>query len=982
MNGQVAELSGVFMQLRRLVAALLLGGSFLSSPSALAQAPIQTPPERNVTFAIPAGPASGALNAFAQQAGVELVYPYDAVAGLTVEGVNDTLQPREALRRLLKGLPLVIAGERGGAIMLRAKGAGFPQDDRAAHEPDIMVIGPRGALGRAIAAERAADNLTNVVSAEDIGQFADQNVAESLQRLPGVTVGRSEGEGRSVSVRGLPSQFTAVTIDGVRLGTSNSDTASVSLDSVSNEQLQQIEITKSVLPSQDADTIGGSINLKTLSAFSGRQNFQIKAEGYYGEEADKFGEEISANFTRRLLDDRLGIGASVSYSRRPIQGTEREADAGLDAVQALEKGPEFLRHNEVINVAEMGQRTRWNASGNVEFRPSEGTEFFLRGTFSRLNDEDLSYHDIWVIEESEDDKILEVRPGGGLFDDVQNERRVFFQDITDSIYSLSTGGKLSGGAWDISVQGDWSLSRFDNPNALRGRFRAEELLVNLDANSTGFTLVPSIGDEGDGGDPLDPRDYQFNQLLYVQEKRQDEIWGARLDLGRDLDMLGSASRIDFGARARWRKKFNDREEFTGNPRSFGFRRTMADVDRVDVGGPGYEAFFPAREAGYDLFSDARDTLLANNPGYQREDLSASGDYSVSEDVYAGYAQATVNPLDTLRIIGGIRVEHTRSRSRGFFTEFDGSGRGPDGDANTGQIVDLGNVSTKYTDWFPGLHARWEPSRDLLVRGSWNRGIQRPNFNDRVNRLRVQFETDDPNNRDLFAGNPYLKALKADSFDLSASWYPAPDTSLQAAFFYKRISNFFFDFSGDGSDLGTLPLRLPADVDPNFESIEVVLNGDRAQVYGVELSWVQSYTGLPGLLSGLFTQANLTYANSKSTANVREGETFSLPGQRDLVGNATLGWEGDGLSMRVSANYRGKALVLLGGNPEEDVFDKPTVQIDANLRYDVTKALRVYLEAANLNNARDVEYYRGEGRPLFYTNAAFGRTFRLGARLEF
>lgn len=963
-------------------AALLMTTTILSAPPALAQSAMPVGGETAVSFDIPAGPASDALNSLADQAGIDLTYPYEAVAGRSVAGFRASLMPRAALERLIADLPVEIAAADAQVVSLRRRSPLNAGVAGSVDEQEIVVTGSRAALDRAIEAERAADNLVNVVAAEDIGQFADQNVAESLQRVPGITVGRSEGEGRSVSVRGLPSQFTAVTVDGVRLGTSNVDTASVSLDSVANEQLQQIEVTKSVLPSQDADTIGGSINLRTLSAFSGRENLQIRAEGYYGEEVDAFGEEITGNITRRLLGDRLGIGASVSYSRRPIRGTEIEGDAGLDAVAALEQDePEYLRHNEVINVTETGERTRWNASLNLEYRPTDDSEMFLRGTFSRLNDDDLSYQDIWVIENSEDDKILEIRPDGGLFDDVENERRMFFQDITDSIYSLSAGGRFAAGAWDFSFQSDWSLSRFENPNALRGRFRAEELLVDLQADKTGFSLTPSIGDDGDGGDPFDPGDYQFNQLLYVQEYRDDEIVGARLDLGRDLD-LGVPARLDLGARVRLREKSNDREEFTGNPRSFNFRRTMDDAERQDVAGPGYVGFFPTRDAGYDLFVEARDALLSNNPDFQREDLSASGDYSVGEDVTAGYLQARIDPTERLRVIAGVRVEHTDSRSRGYFTEFDGSGRGTDGAANTGRIVDLGVVTSSYTHWFPGVHLRWETADQLLVRASWNRGIQRPNFNDRVNRLRVQFETDDPENRDLFAGNPYLRPLTADSFDVSAAWYPAQDTSLQAAGFYKRIKDFFFDFSGDGSDLPNLPLQLPTGVSPDFESIETVLNGEQAEVLGLELSWIQSYSGLPGLLSGLFTQTNVTLVRSESTANVREGEVFALPNQRDIVGNVSLGWENRRLSMRVAGNYRGKSLVQLAGDAEQDVFADPSFQIDFNLRYDLMDGLRLYFDAANLNNARDLEYYQGAERKLFYTNSRFGRTFRLALRAEF
>lgn len=967
--------------------ALFVTTSLLAlAPAAMAQTPATPVPSAaaQVSFDVPAGPAPEALNAFANQADIELLYPFDTVAGFRSPGVRGQMSRRQALDALLDGLPLMVAQEQGRVISLRAAdGAGRPLTGDEVEVAEIVVVGSRAALERAQAVERQADNLVNVVSAEDVGQFADQNVAESLQRLPGVTLGRSEGEGRNVSIRGLPSEFTAVTIDGVRLGTSSLDTASVALDSVSADQLQQIEVTKSVLPAQDADTIGGSVNLRTLSAFSGRESAQVRVEGYYGEDAGAWGEEVSANLTRRFLDERLGLGASLSYSRRPIQGVELEGDAGLDSVVALEgDGPEFLRHNEVINVIETGERTRWNASLNLEYRPDDATELFARGTFSRLNDKDLSFQDIWVIEESEDEDILEVRPGGGLFDIVENERRLFFQDIFDTIHSLSAGGRFERGGWDISLQLDWSLSRFENTDAMRGRFRAEDLLVDLTADGEGFTLTPAIGDDGDGDDPFDPGDYQFNSLLFVPEVREDEIWTGRADIGRDLILGGLATRVDFGVKARSREKFNDRSEFSGNPRSFGYSIDMADLDVFDVRGPGYDSFFPTADTARQAFIEARDILLAQ-PAFQREDLSAAVDYFTAEDIVAGYGQATFDPSPTLKVIAGVRVERTEASGQGFYTEFDSSGRGADGQANTGTIVDLGTVTKSYTDWFPGLHLRWEPRDDLVVRASATRGLQRPNFTDRANRLRVQFDAEDPTDRDLVAGNPDLEPLTADSFDLSAAWYPSSDSALQVAAFYKRIDNFFIDFSGDGSDLDLLGLRIPDAINTDFASIDTVINGDEAEVMGVELSATQAFTFMPGLLSGLFLQANATLSSSDSTASVRDGETFSLPNQRDVIGNLSVGWEDDRLTLRLAANYKGEALAILAGDAEEDVFSKPLTQLDLNVRYDLTDRVRLYFDATNLTDASEIDAYRGdENGELFYTNATFGRTFSLGLRASF
>ena len=859
--------------------------------------------------------------------------------------------------------------------------------DQVQYLDTIVVVGQRASIRRAIRAEQTADNLVNVVASEDIGEFADQNVAESLQRVPGITLNRSEGEGRSVSVRGLPSSFTEVTVNGVRMGTSDADDTSVSLDSVSNDQLEEITVHKAVMPNQDADTIGGSIDLKTISAFT-REDDQItlRAEGYFSEEASDWGEQVSGSITRRMMDGRLGVAATVSHSRRPIEGFELEADGGLDAVSTEgEDGPEYLRPNEVTIVRETSERTRRNASLNLEFRPDDDNQYFLRGTFSHLNDEDLAYQDIWVIEESEDEAILEARPRGGTFDEVELEKRLFFQDMTDRIFTVAAGGIHFMGPWKVDYQADYSRSNFDNPEALRGRFAVKDVLAELDVTEDSVRVSGQPGDDGDGGDPTDAGDYEFNQLLFVNERRQDAIATARIDFTRSFDsLLDVPGEISFGFKHRNRQKSNDREEFTGNPESNDYEGELEDLPLFTQNTPfGYNAFFPQRRETFAFFRDARDYLIANNPGYQRIDLSNSGDYEVEDAVTAAYVQTKLELSPALRLIAGLRVERTESSSQGYYTEFDSRGRGPDRVPGNGEVIHLGEVTQTYTDWFPGMHMLWSPTQRVIVRASASRGIQRPDFTDRINRLRVQFDSNDPDDRDLYAGNPYLKPLSANQFDASVAWYPNPETALQAAIFYKDIDNYFFDFSGDGDQLGLTPIQLPAGVNPDFENIETVLNGERARVGGVELSYVQAFTTLPGWLSGLFTQANVTWVHSEATTEVRDGEIFSLPFQRDLVGNLSLGWENDRFSIRGSANYLGESLVVIAGDAEEDVYTKPMTTVDLNLRYKLSNALELHLDAVNVTNEGEIEYYQGDnhGR-LVYLNSNFGRTYRVGLRMRF
>jgi len=970
---------------RALMIALMSGTALATAQGGAARAQPPAPEaarSAEIAFDIPAGDLATVLNRYAEQAGVQLLFPYEAAVRARSGGLNGRYGRDRALAILLQGSPLRIARDDGRTIALRE--AAFVET--ASAEPpeveEVVVVGQRAALNRALEAERRADPLVSVVAAEDIGQFADQNVAESLQRVPGVTVGRSEGEGRSVSVRGLPSQFTPVTINGVRLGTSNLDSAAVALDSISNDQLERLSVTKTALPSQDADTLGGLIDLKTLSAFTRRsEEVQLRAEGYYGEEVGDWGEELAANITRRLLGGAFGAAGTLSYSRRPIRGEEIEAEDGIDAVAALdEDGPEFLRPDEVEIVNETGERTRWNASLNLEYRPDATAELHLRGTFSQLNDEDLSFQDVWEVEESEDEDILEVRPGGGRFDDVRLGKRLFFQDITDRVFSLSGGGGFAAASWEVDWRLDYARSEFDNPEALRGRFRQGDLLMELDTRQDGLTIVPGVG--GDGGDPEDPSEYDFNQLLYVQEFREDQVGTAAVDVARDLDAFGRPATFSFGVKGRLREKTNDRQEYTGDPDDVGVEETLEGLPLFDEPTEaGYPSVFPEAGATLDLFRRARDTLLAENPAYQRRDLSSAGDYVIEEDVSAAYVQGVFEPTETLRVIAGLRVEHTEAAARGFYTEFDSSGRGPDGEP--GVIAALPEASSEYAEWFPGLHLRWTPREDTVVRASYARGIQRPDFTDRRNSARAVFDADDPTDRDLNAGNPNLEPLTADQFDVSVAWYPAREAVVQASAFYKRIDSFFADLSADGEDLASLPVVLPAGVSTEFDRVNTVVNGEEATVWGLELGYTQSFTALPGLLSGLFVQANATLVDSQAEVLARPGETFTLPGQRDVVGNLSVGWEDERLTLRLAANHRGESLVQLGGDPEEDVFAEPTTQLDFNLRYNATDQVQVYLDAVNLTEAGDVRFWRGDDfGPLLYSASGFGRTYQIGLRARF
>ena len=189
----------------------------------------------------------------------------------------------------------------------------------------ILVLGARANLASALNRKRAADGVSDVVTRDSIGQFPDQNVAESIRRLPGVNVLNDQGEGRFVSVRGLDPELNSSSLNGVRLPAPESDVRSVALDVISSDIIESIEIKKSLTPDMDADTIGASIEINTTSAFDrARGLLAVKLEGSYNDYVGNVTPKGSIDFATRL-GDILGLSGGISYYKREFETDNIEA---------------------------------------------------------------------------------------------------------------------------------------------------------------------------------------------------------------------------------------------------------------------------------------------------------------------------------------------------------------------------------------------------------------------------------------------------------------------------------------------------------------------------------------------------------------------------------------------------------------------------------------------------------------------------------
>jgi iron complex outermembrane recepter protein len=880
----------------------------------------------------------------------------------------------------------------------------------------VIVTGLRGSANNAIALERDSDALITAISGDDVGNFADQNVAESLRRAAGLDVTRSEGEGRNVSVRGLPSSFTAVTVNGARIGSVDSDGAAVQLDSVASELLDGIIVQKAATADMDGDNIGGSVDMKALSAFSRRGDLlSLQAEGYYNQISNSWGPKGSISLTRKLLDGTLGVATTFTYSERTVQGDDLLNSEGFNP----RAGVDFVLPGRVDHRLELGTRQRFGGTVNLEFRPTDDHEAFLRVQYTQLSDDDGRWGNRYETS-SFSGTPVSTSALSGVLDRSQIRKQIQLQEYKDKVFAGSAGTKHRFGDWTLSWQADYSRAWSDLPIGYRGRFRLQNVPLEVTLAEDVVQVRPRVAGTVD---PNNPALYAFDQLLFFGYTRNDELYSIKADVERQFEMFGREASFKVGFKHRTRDKSNDRFQTSVNPQSSAFNNVpgiaalRGNLSTLTLFRPESQiddlGFFPDRESARARFAAVTDAVRGIARRQALDDFGQ--DYVLGERTYAGYAMATAQVTDTVKVIGGVRIEHSRMFTTGFYIEHDDEQNGPTpgnfGRISTtvpGLVVPLTESGREDTFFLPNLHVRWQPSQDIDVRASYTKGLQRPDFGDFVNSLRFDFQdsavtqtgpTATPIRGSLSGGNPNLKPLTADQFDLSVGWYPNRDSAFSVAVFYKRIKDFFVDFDGEFTSLPAGIISLPTAAQGRVHTprlVETTLNGGVAEVLGVEIAASQNFTFLPGLLSGLFLQGNITLVDSKARADfIRPGETFRFPGQADIVANLSIGWENDTFSLRFAGNYRGDALSSISGASSnaavatndrffEDVFQASYKSLDINLRVNITDNLSFYADAVNVTKSADELFYRGFDRtgPIFQRVEQFGRTFNIGVRAKF
>ncbi|MDN3646396.1 TonB-dependent receptor [Pontixanthobacter aestiaquae] len=843
---------------------------------------------------------------------------------------------------------------------------------------EILVVGQSANLASALSRKRNADGVSDVLTRDAIGQFPDQNVAESLRRVPGVNVLNDQGEGRFVSVRGLDPGLNATSLNGVRLPAPEGDVRSVALDVISSDIIESIEIKKSLTPDMDGDTIGASIEINTTSAFSRKKDLlTAKVEGSYNRLADALTPKGSVDFATKLSDN-FGVSGGVSFYRRKFETDNIEADDWEDVGSGPFATEVQYRDYDV-------ERERFSATLGFDFRIGDSTELYAKGVWSQFDDQEFRRRLTFDLGDFDGGASSQTGTTA-TFSDADEEFTVE-RDVKDRferqrVRSIVLGGETETNGWRAEYSLAYSKSsELENgsvdPTQFERDFDNDGLIVGFDYSDP---RVPLYSVTGSTADFFDPARYELKDVeLTVLSDAQDEEWAAKFDLAREFLLDSGSFTVQAGFKGRWREKsFNKNVEFYeyDGPGDY----TLGDV----VGTQTYRITdlspLPDAVAPTIFFRDNFNLFELQDADSQFD--SAVEDYRVDEDVMAGYLLGRLE-TDSLLIIGGVRYERTDNVITGNnVTLFEEDATLPDGStaADDTVIVTPTTFDRDYEHWLPSLNIRYEAQDDLIVRLAGYRSIVRPRLGKLAPRFAVEVNDDDEIEGEF--GNPGLVPFEAWNFDATAEYYMSSNGAITAGFFYKDITNFIVDAEVDtpGVFNGIA-----------FDEAVIPINGPSGEVFGVELGFAQSFDFLPGILSGLILQANYTFTDATGSvpdgsftdvASVDSFRDVPLPSSSRHTFNGVIGYEKGPLEMRLAGTYRDKYLDELGGSPSSDRYVDDHFQLDFSAKFKVNENIKLFYEWININYAKYFAYNNLGGQQNLYQYEEYNWTMKFGARVTF
>ncbi|MDH5834282.1 TonB-dependent receptor [Luteimonas kalidii] len=916
---------------------------------------------------------------------------------------------------LAVSIGLVLQGQALVALAQDAAPVPATPPGEDAQTLDTMVVtGYRASLERALDIKRGESGVIDAIVAEDIADFPDLNLAESLQRIPGVSITREGGEGRNISVRGLGPQFTRVRINGIEAlatggGTDTSGGVNrgrgFDFNTFASELFSQLVVRKTSAAEIEEGSLGATVDLRTARPFD-FDGFTLSVGGQASyndllEETDPRGSFLISN---TFADDKLGALLSVAYTDRKV--IEEGSDSvrwsagsanggfgsvgGVDCVDApADPGcvavnqayhPRIPRYNLYVHDQE-----RIGVTGSLQFRPNDRTELVFDALYARF-DADRWQDNMNAVSFSRsgvgkpDTAVLDYEIDGrgnlvyGAFDnvDIRSEGR-YDEQTTDFLqWGWTLKHRFSDSVVLDALVGS-SRSEYDNPvqtTIIMDKFDVDGYSWDYRGNSR----LPAF-DYG-ALDPLDPNGWTLAEVRLRPQFARNEYDTGQFDLtwiaSPYFSLKGGGHYKDYTYTGReWRRASESAVPAVGSDALAGLVREFG-LYGIDAGGvnrwvvPDVNAFADAYDiysnSGLYAVSDTLSNVAANNRVVNERSTGfyVQGDFSF--DIGAVPFRGNV----------GVRRVDTDLTS--------------DGSSFVDGVPVPTRVMYEYSDTLPSFNLIAEVTPDFLVRLSGAEVMSRPNLGFLNPGASV---TVSGGARTVTTGNPRLDPFRAKTLDLNLEWYFSSEGLLSLGAFYKDIDS-YIQTSRETRPYNTsgLPdsLLIGTGATPSDDFVfQQPLNTPGGDLTGYEISYQQPFTFLPGIWQDFGVQLNYTYVDSEIQYLSSSGEPSArgpMVGLSENAWNATLYYDNQKFSARVSAAYRDEYLNQIPGREGSDVEGtKATTTVDASLSYNINDHFSVSLEGLNLTDEWSDLWIDSAGdRPIAYTHT--GRQYMVGFRYKF
>jgi len=918
-----------------------------------------------------------------------------------------------------------------------ATGAGASDEGVA----EVIVTGFRASLNQALDDKRTAIGAIDAIVAEDIADFPDLNLAESIQRVPGVSINRDGGEGRQISVRGLGPQFTRVRINGMEAMSSTGSTdqsggnnrdRSFDFNVFASELFNSITIGKTSAAETEEGSLGATVDLSVARPFD-YDGFKLAAglQGAYNDLSEDTNPRASMLISNTFGEGKFGALLSVAYTDRSLvdEGTStvrwQQGPANVNAtlpngqsaqVNSIKLAPGFTTYSQQqVNSAFHPRIPRYDAytheqerlgvTSSLQFQPAEGTLFTFDALYAKLDSErDEAFLQAPVFSSDGASGIggVTMRDGFidangslvyGVFDgvDIRSEQR--HDELTTEFTQFTLDGEhaLTDTLWLHGMVGT-SKSEFDNPIQTTMLFDANNIAnYSYDYRQDSRRPIITYG----ATNVENPAAWTLTQIRLRPQSTENTFDNAAFDVTWQAN-----DTFTFKAGAQYKKfEFETTELRRGGevctpPRSTAANgeaclpanvvaTPIADYSKlISLQGSIANGATPSTWLAPDIGKAASLFNLYDRSVFPLGTAAAlANNFGVNEKDTGGFLQtdfATELLGRSLKGNLGVRYVQTKQESLGF-----GFGGAP---------VALRQART-YSDTLPSLNLVYELTDELLVRAAAAKVMTRPGL---VNLSPGATAAVTGNNKTVTAGNPNLDPFRAKSYDLSFEWYFAPESLLGVSLFYKDVGTFVQVIRSEGA-FNTNPFGLPdsvavaacgtlVDCGPsNTWQFSIPGNTPGGELKGFEVSYQQPFSFLPEPLNDFGFILNYTYVDSQvkyldpvGTVIVETDLTFLSKN----AANGTLYYDNGRWSARVSAAYRDDYLNTVPGRNNNDVEGTlSTLNVDFSASWSVTDHFDVSLEGLNLTDEYNDQYVSSTGdRSTFYHHT--GREYILGVRYTF